>query len=520
MTATLDRTAAPEPVPNPATAAASAGVTWEPPARGAYSRSFRFGEWISGPVTPLFESWLLTRMEEVLHDRLRRQLGQVDPRPLHVVVNGWYFYSITWMTPSVMARNFPRLLSHAIRDPRRVAAIIPPTVRFSIPVFEREWREDILPRYRGAVADAQARVETAPVTELPALVDLLAGLAGEYFTSIAAFAGAAYKLEMNLARFYGANIRTSIGGSHLPLVSGFEPPAEPGRHAVASLDWWFEPAPAVGSAIGERRRAVGHDRLVRAREAAEAAALEALASKPARQRAFAKLLRDAQRMVPIREEHVRDLTLAWPVMRRAVLRIGDALAANGTIEAPEDVFFLTHDELLAALAGEAARGGDAGDAAHAPARVDTDARRRALAEQARLTPPLTVGRLSPMLAKLLASFSTMVGATRSARAIVSGTPAAAGRATGIVRVIRGPEGFDDLQDGEILVAPVTAPAWTPLFLKAAAVVTDVGSAAAHASVIAREYGIPAVVGCGDATLRLRTGMRVTVDGATGNVEAA
>jgi pyruvate,water dikinase len=67
---------------------------------------------------------------------------------------------------------------------------------------------------------------------------------------------------------------------------------------------------------------------------------------------------------------------------------------------------------------------------------------------------------------------------------------------------------------------MTAPAWTPLFRTAAAVVTDVGSPAAHASIIAREYGIPAVVGCGDATARLRDGMRVTVDGGTGNVELA
>ena len=101
---------------------------------------------------------------------------------------------------------------------------------------------------------------------------------------------------------------------------------------------------------------------------------------------------------------------------------------------------------------------------------------------------------------------------------MSGVPASPGRATGSVRVIRGPEEFDELQPGEILVAPLTAPAWTPLFTRAAAVVTDVGSAAAHASIIAREYGIPAVVGCSDATSRLQTGMRVTVDGSTGNVE--
>ena len=87
-------------------------------------------------------------------------------------------------------------------------------------------------------------------------------------------------------------------------------------------------------------------------------------------------------------------------------------------------------------------------------------------------------------------------------------------------MIRSQDEFDQLQEGEILVAPLTAPGWTPLFNKAAAVVTDVGSAAAHAAIIAREYGIPAVVGCGDATARLKTGMRVTVDGNTGNVEPA
>jgi pyruvate,water dikinase len=85
-------------------------------------------------------------------------------------------------------------------------------------------------------------------------------------------------------------------------------------------------------------------------------------------------------------------------------------------------------------------------------------------------------------------------------------------------VIHGQHEFDELQPGEILVAPLTAPAWTPLFTRAAAVVTDIGSVAAHAAIIAREYGIPAVVGCTDATARLRTGMRVTVDGSTGNVE--
>ena len=247
--------------------------------------------------------------------------------------------------------------------------------------------------------------------------------------------------------------------------------------------------------------------MVAAREAAEAAATESLAQSPRRLRAFRRLLADAQHVVPIREEQVSELTIAWPVLRRAVLRIGEALVASGVIGAVDDVFFLTREEALAALAGEPF-----------PEPVDVPGRRATRDEQARLVPPPLVGRTNPMLERLWDSFPRLIGARPSDTALVTGVPASAGRASGRVRVIRGPDDFDELQPGEVLVAPLTAPAWTPLFTRAVAVVTDVGSAAAHASIIAREYGIPAVVGCGDATARLRTGMRVIVDGSTGNVE--
>ena len=196
-------------------------------------------------------------------------------------------------------------------------------------------------------------------------------------------------------------------------------------------------------------------------------------------------------------------------MRRAVLRIGAALADRGEIGEPDDVFFLTRAEVLAKLDGTPLMPG-----------VDAPRRRALWSQQARLVPPPMVGRVNPMLQRLWDSFPGMIGARPSDHALTSGVPASPGRATGTVRVIRGPDQFDELQPGEILVAPLTAPAWTPLFTRAAAVVTDVGSAAAHASIIAREYGIPAVVGCGDATARLSTGMQVTVDGSTGNVEPA
>ena len=99
-----------------------------------------------------------------------------------------------------------------------------------------------------------------------------------------------------------------------------------------------------------------------------------------------------------------------------------------------------------------------------------------------------------------------------------GQGASPGRATGRVRLVNSVEDFDAFEPGEVLVARATAPAWTPLFGRATAVVTDAGTLAAHASLVAREYGIPAVVGAGDATRRLRTGQLVTVDGVTGTVQ--
>jgi pyruvate,water dikinase len=481
-------------------------VSWEPRARGAYTRQLRLGEWISEPVTPLFESWLLTTMEERMHAGYLQEIGQRIPRPYHVVVNGWYFYTLNWATPAAFARNLPNMLWHFVRSPRTLAGINPSTVRYAFPILERKWRTDLQPRYRAAVEDAEWKVELLPVTELPALIDELAGLAGASFMWVTALAGAAYKMELNLAQFYRRHLALSLGGSHLPLLTGFQTPTNPAPHAVASLDWWYAPGPRAESAT---RPAADHAQLVEAREAAEEAAFTALASFPRRLRAFRKVLADAQHLVPVREEQVGELTLAWPVMRRAVLRIGEALAARGVIAEPDDVFFLRRDEAVSALNGVGTL-----------ASVDVAARRAIRQEQVRLVPPPFVGRMHPFLKRLWDVMPRMFGAVPSDTAVVSGVPASPGRARGPVRVVRGPEQFDEFQSGEILVAPLTAPAWTPLFTRAAGVVTDVGSAAAHASIIAREYGIPAVVGCGDATARLRTGMRVTVDGTAGNVEPA
>ena len=391
-------------------------VTWDPPAPGSFSRSFRFGEWLFEPVTPLFESWLLTTMEERFSAGLEAEIGQRLPRPYHVLVHGWYFYSLNWATPAAFLRNAPRMLARALRSPRSLAGVMPATVRHAVPILERRWREDLQPRYRAAAAGAEERVDTLPADDLPALIDELATLAGEYFLSIAALTGAAYKTELNLAGFHRRYLTDAVGWSHLPLVSGFEAPAQGAAPAVASLDWWFEP-----TVLGQDAAAPSatHAAVVAARETAEAAAESALIASPGRLRTFRRLLAEAQHMLLIRDEQTRELTVTWPVMRRGVLRIGKELVESGSIGKVEDVFFLTRDEALAAL-----RGG-------APGSPLAIAARLALREeQARLVPPLVVGRLPAMVERMWNGFAAQVGAVRSERALVSGSPASAGRATG------------------------------------------------------------------------------------------
>jgi pyruvate,water dikinase len=101
--------------------------------------------------------------------------------------------------------------------------------------------------------------------------------------------------------------------------------------------------------------------------------------------------------------------------------------------------------------------------------------------------------------------------------VIKGVAASPGVTSGVGRVLHGPEDFGQLKPGDVLVAPITTPAWTPLFAMASAIVTDVGGPLSHGSIVAREYGIPAVLGTGVATRRIQSGQTVTVNGSVGTV---
>jgi pyruvate,water dikinase len=101
---------------------------------------------------------------------------------------------------------------------------------------------------------------------------------------------------------------------------------------------------------------------------------------------------------------------------------------------------------------------------------------------------------------------------------IKGFAASAGKVTARACVMLGPEDFSKMQPGDVLVAGITTPAWTPLFARAAAIVTDIGGPLSHSSIVAREYGIPAVLATGVGTRRIKDGQIITVDGTAGTVE--
>jgi len=191
----------------------------------------------------------------------------------------------------------------------------------------------------------------------------------------------------------------------------------------------------------------------------------------------------------------RGRELLWPV--------GEELAKAGHLEEAQDIFFITLPEARAALAGADMRS------------VVRERRANYQYElHRRHVPRLLLSDGTEPSAEPQATQATQ--ATGSAESTLSGTPASAGVVTAKARVILDPTGAR-LEPGEILVAPSTDPGWTPLFLTAAGLVMEMGGAMSHGSVVAREYGIPAVVGVPGATERISTGLQITVDGSAGTV---
>ncbi|MEJ2889243.1 PEP/pyruvate-binding domain-containing protein [Actinomycetospora aeridis] len=488
---------------------------------GAYFRA-SIVEQMPSPLTPLFADLIGPAVTGSIRGLFAEMLGRPVPEGdiAFPTINGYayYFYrtrGLLWMT---------------VRLPWAARGLTRPETRGGV----RGWRERAHPAYAATVAAWSAK-ELAGLSSAELLdgVVTLLGAGATYYTAVQSVIPLAATAEIGFTAFYDQAVRRAgdpaahvllVGEDSEPLRAerslyalavaartsgteteawqrGFAEHLERFGHTVFDLDF-AEPVPAddpstlldtirfqmspAGVDPEARRERLRAERDVRTEE------LRARLG-PVRLRVFDALLARARSLGPVREDALADVGLAWPVMRRMLRELGDRLAV--------DVFWLTEPELRAAIRG---------------AEVDPPvAERKALRRgRALVSPPQMLPHV-PWLRTVFGRF--MPGAETPAGGELRGVPGSTGSVTAVARVLRGPEDFGAMAPGEVLVARMTTPAWTPLFARAAAVVTDIGGPLSHSSIVAREYGIPAVLGTGSATERIRTGDRVRVDGDAGTV---
>jgi pyruvate,water dikinase len=384
-----------------------------------------------------------------------------------------YYTAVQTIIPQAVTTEsmFTKYYEHVVRR-----ADDPPAVTFllgldSAPIRAEQSLFDLAAwaRTRPALADA-LRAGAVDADEPPPGVD--AGMWQEWCD----------RLEQHLARF---------GHTVYNLDFAVPVPADDPAPVIGTVRFYLD---GGGTEPRERQRRAAQRR-------DEATTRIAARLDPLRRAAFLRLLRWAQAIGPLREDALADVGLAWPQLRRMLRELGGRLVTTGVIERADDVFWLQRAEILADPPSP---------------RGDVVAQRRALWRGQRLTAPPQVLPQGTWWEKSTARWLP-ASAQEQTGAVLRGIGASAGQVSGIARVLAGPADFTRLRPGDVLVATITTPAWTTLFAMAGAVVTDVGGPLSHSSIVAREYGIPAVLGTNVATRRIPDGARVRVDGDTGTV---
>lgn len=222
---------------------------------------------------------------------------------------------------------------------------------------------------------------------------------------------------------------------------------------------------------------------------------------------FKKLLRWAQETGPMREDSITDLGMGHPVVRRMLGELGRRFAAAEAIKTTDDIYWLEEQEVetLISLLELGVSLPDFND--RIPARkADWQA-------SFKLSPPIMLPEKSGW-SKFIHGEEAV---KKDGKLVLKGVGTSSGIVTAPACVLFGPEDFNQMKPGDVLVAVTTNPAWTPLFTLASAVVTDIGGPLSHSSIVAREYGIPAVMAARSATRLIQNGQMITVDGGTGTV---
>lgn len=540
-------------------------VRWEPPVPGSKWIRRQVVEHMPEPLSPLFEELYLgdglersiDRVFETLH--VPGAMSSFINRPIFGTVNGFAYQRadvrLGWSGTLALLR----------------------VTRTSIPVLFREsvpnWRDQELPEYLAAIEPWKALDPSQePDDRLLTGIRALAAADARYWFAAALAIGTAKVTDALLdtflrqaapgrrlgsGRFLQALSRRGMAADvALEQVAALVRGSEPLRHLIASippqqfrealasnqdgapvlaaLDTYFEqfghliysldfamptqaddPLPVLVAlrALTERPGRDADARfaeLARQRDALSKSTARSF--DPIRRRLFRTLLGWARRYAPYREEALFFVGAAWPTLRRLAVVLGQRLTDARCLEQPDDVFYLQSSELAAASAARAA-----GTARPDLARLAQERRQLREARKRLVAPPAVPPDYQFTLGPIDLSARESVRRNTADDRELQGFAVSAGRVTAPASLILSAADFATMQPGTVLVCPTTTPAWTPLFSQALALVTDIGGILAHGSIVAREYGIPAVMGTGTATQRIRSGQPVTVDGDAGTV---
>lgn len=421
-----------------------------------------------GPLSPLFETTFVPEAEMVMQD-LCRGLRLRLPRPFLAVIHGrLYLRGDSYLSAGLL--------------------LVPLAYLRFVRRLERRWRDEWLPELLGTTARWERPPGALSDTELLQGIDELARAGARYWRAayLPRFAGAS---EHVFTRFHRAVARDGdpAVAELLTVAAHLAPGAQ--HRTAPHLDFVNAVQPASAGSDGGPRRRPG--------TAHVAAATTAARLGRARRAVFLRLWRWAHRWATLREESMLYMGHPWPVLRDLVAEW------ERRHQLPEGLaYFLRRDEL-----------------ARPPEHAASVAARRRELWLARRSEPAPLMLPAPFRILGFDMRAYLAGGRSAVDGGLRGVGVSPGTAIGRARVVFSPGEADGFEPGDILVAPLTNPAWTPLMAVASAIVTDTGGPLSHASIVAREFGIPAVVGTGDATCRIAAGSTITVDGSTGIVTA-
>jgi pyruvate,water dikinase len=536
--------------------------SWVSPLPGAkWVRTWRLGEWLTEPVSPLFETLVVPALTTARETGGSKHLGWKLPpgwhlkEPWYCVINGYFFARADF--------NIFSFIRFLLVDVPRVESAI------------THWQQKDLPNYIERLEGFRAfQLKEASFNQLLIHTEELCADAGAWWHLISLDAGGASFME----RFFSIIYQRLLGAPPPlnKLLGGIESPLMMSEQKLYQLIRQFEGHQEIREALREatsqqalsrlEKSSIGQDFLselrnylaiyghqvlnldivfptpqedpsslipllrkmmdpsfpdpvnrfasmVSQREQAEAVLLDQLKNTRFRRKILGKLLQRCQILSHRRETTVFRFQWLWPLLRSAVLELGQRLTDMEVLDDAESIFFLTKEELW--KVGYSPENSDL-----ATLKTQSNERKKLWNYHRTLTPPERIPPVDDSVwnqQKGPIPWGSSKYNSSPTRQELKGLSASSGRAIGRARIIHSSAEFDRFQKGEILIAVTTNPAWTPLFSLAAAIVTESGGMTSHASIVAREYGIPAVVGTGCATKVIQDSQLVEVDGDNGVV---